>query len=333
MRVGQRLFLAVLPAILGVFTVAGLAYWGQYAHEAPHLVIVVAVIAAVASLVVASLNTRYVAQRIERLAAQGATARHASRPGMRNVADAVTGRTLADAGPDELDAIESVVDHLSTAVTVAEAERVDLRREYATRLAEYTELLSAAATTVGGRLQEVRLPLHILLDNRFGDLNENQEEMLGAARTAADDADAELRALADIVALDTGRLVLRADSIRIGDVLRSLVPTVAAEAARVGAHLSADIGPVLPTVVGDRMRMHESLRVLLVAWTRGAVPGSEPRLSADEDHGVTDIVLDGGRRLAPTAATALARRLVHAHGATVLEEGSRLVIRFARVPQ
>ena len=46
MRVGQRLYLALLPAVLGVLTVAALAYWGQYAHaRRPEVVVVVAVIA------------------------------------------------------------------------------------------------------------------------------------------------------------------------------------------------------------------------------------------------------------------------------------------------
>lgn len=35
MKVSHRLYLTVLPAILGVLAVAGLAYWGQYAHVIP----------------------------------------------------------------------------------------------------------------------------------------------------------------------------------------------------------------------------------------------------------------------------------------------------------
>ena len=34
MTVSQRLYLAVVPAIVGVFAVAGLAYWGQYDRQA-----------------------------------------------------------------------------------------------------------------------------------------------------------------------------------------------------------------------------------------------------------------------------------------------------------
>jgi hypothetical protein len=39
MKISHRLFLGVIPSLVGLFTVAGLAYWGQYAHAAPQLVV------------------------------------------------------------------------------------------------------------------------------------------------------------------------------------------------------------------------------------------------------------------------------------------------------
>ena len=71
MRVGQRLFLAVMPAIIGLFTVAALAYWGRVDRSAPRWLIVITAVAALLSLAVAWQNTRYVARRIERLAGAG----------------------------------------------------------------------------------------------------------------------------------------------------------------------------------------------------------------------------------------------------------------------
>ena len=71
MRIAQRMYLALLPALLGVVTVGALAYWGQYEHEAPVWFVVVVAIATIGSLIVAWLNARYVTRRIERLAARG----------------------------------------------------------------------------------------------------------------------------------------------------------------------------------------------------------------------------------------------------------------------
>ena len=56
------------------------------------------------------------------------------------------------------------------------------------------------------QLDEIRMPLHILLENRFGDLNDNQEEMLATARTAADDAQALLERLRQVADVDRGTL-------------------------------------------------------------------------------------------------------------------------------
>ena len=58
MRVGQRLFLAVLPAIVGLLTVAGLAYFGEYAHEAPEWLVALALAASLGSAALAWRNTR-----------------------------------------------------------------------------------------------------------------------------------------------------------------------------------------------------------------------------------------------------------------------------------
>ena len=53
MTISQRLYLAVVPAVVGVFTVAGLAYWGQFHRAAPEWVVVVAAVSAVGSLFLA----------------------------------------------------------------------------------------------------------------------------------------------------------------------------------------------------------------------------------------------------------------------------------------
>jgi len=86
MRVGQRLFLAVVPAIVGLLTVAALVYFGEYARQAPEWLVLVAVTAALGSAVLAWRNTRYVTQRIEQLGRGARSPRHRAGPctGRRN---------------------------------------------------------------------------------------------------------------------------------------------------------------------------------------------------------------------------------------------------------
>ncbi len=111
------------------------------------------------------------------------------------------------------------------------------------RLQEYAALLAEAASAVARHLDEVRLPIHILLENHFGQLNENQEEMLAAARAAAEAASVELGRLREIAELDRGVLNFRRDRVRVGDLLRALEPQLEADGERTGVRVSIDVQP------------------------------------------------------------------------------------------
>jgi signal transduction histidine kinase len=304
MRTGQRLFLAVIPAVVGVLAVAGLAYWGDYAHQAPHIVVIIAAIAAVGSLVMAWYNTRYVTQRIAQLAA----------------------KVDSSAGLDELDAIETVVDRHTTALRDAETRRLKAETAADLRIKEHGELMSQVASTVSKGIDEIRLPLHILLENRFGDLNENQEEMLDAARTATELVNADADRLAEIGQLDRGALALRSDRIHIADVMHSLRPTVDSEGARVGVRVEIDVAPALPPVIGDRGRLQEALALVLQDSVRRTPSGGTARITiAAQGTGILITVLHGAPP-ASDVALALARRLLEAHGATVERATGRISI-------
>jgi signal transduction histidine kinase len=259
MTVSQRLYLAVVPAILGVFTVAGLAYWGQYDRQAPHVLVIVGVIASVGSLVVAWRNTRYVATRVTRLAASGPESRH-----------------------DELDVIEQEVDRLRRAVAGAEAAQAGAQQRAEASVREYGTLVSDAAMAAARQLDEIRMPLHILLENRFGDLNDNQEEMLASARTAADDAQASLERLRQVADIDRGTLRMRAERLRLTDLVAALLPGLAAEGARGSVAVSADLSPWLPAVSGDRALLGQALSLLTGDAVRRTPAGGAVRITGGD---------------------------------------------------
>lgn len=304
MRTSDRLFLAVIPAVVGVLAVAGLAYWGDYAHSAPHIVVIIAAVAAVGSLVMAWYNTRYVTQRIAQLAA----------------------KVDSSSGLDELDAIETVVDRHTTALREAEGRRAQAEREAGLRIREHGELMSQVASTVSGGLDEIRLPLHILLENRFGDLNENQEEMLEAARTAAERVNADADRLAEIGQIDRGALALRSDRIHVADVLQSVRPTVDAEGARIGVNVEMEVAPALPAVAGDRGRLQEALALVLQDSVRRTPAGGTVRITIEAQGAAILITVLHGAAPALDVASALARRLLEAHGATVERAEGRISI-------
>jgi signal transduction histidine kinase len=324
MKISQRLYFAVAPAILGVFTVAALAYWGKFHRAAPEWVVVVAAVSAVGSLILAWQNTRYVAQRIERLAGARTQREAATLSPLGVVRNAALPR--AGDAPDELDSIEDVVDHLSSAVSVAQAGSEARERAAAERVQEYALLLDEGSAAVRRQLDEARVALHILLEHHFGPLNDNQDEMLEAARAGTDTADTELARLQEIAQLDRGALHVRRDPLRVGDLLQSLRPQLEADGAKIGVTLTIDTMPGLPRIVGDRVRLQQALELLLRHLVRHATPGAAVAIATEIDNGVLGIVVRHAQPPTLDADVALARRIIQAHGGhiDVSEEGTTI---------
>jgi signal transduction histidine kinase len=306
------MYLTVMPALLGVLVVAALAYWGQYHQQVPHLVVVVAGVATMGTLALAWLNARYVALRVERLAGSEGGGSSVT---LRGIASAVAPGHVGTPA-DELDTIEEVVDRLSSAVAVAESGKEAREQEMLERARDYSTLMASVAEDVEKRLEDIRLPLHILLENRFGELNENQEEMLGAARAAADAADADVVAMHQLADLDRGARPLRHDRILPGDLVKALVPTLQAQAEKQGATLRVDIEPLIPAIWGDQPQLQEALSTLLSeAVARADNTDLELRLQKAETG--CEVVVRGGGTVRRTVRTALAMRLVGVMGGRV----------------
>ena len=330
MRVGQRLFLAVVPAIVGLLTVAALVYFGEYARQAPEWLVLVAVTAALGSAVLAWRNTRYVTQRIEQLAARRAEPEASS--GAVHRAAQLLGAALhpqpsAGAGADELDRIETLVERLSDTLAQERAAQAARAEALAQREREYASLVEHAVAGALEQLEEVRLPLHILLENRFGELNENQEEMLGAARGAAEAADAALLRLRDVVRLDTGSLRLRAERVRLQDVVEGLLPPLRVAAGERDISVQVDLPPTLPALVADRGRLQEAVATLLFDFVRQAPQGAAIVVAGSHDRQDVQLTVGGGGALVLTDASTLAVRLIRAHGGGVDVQPGQLVVR------
>jgi signal transduction histidine kinase len=313
--ISQRLYLAVVPAVVGVFTVAGLAYWGKFHRAAPEWVVVVAAVSAIASLFLAWQNTRYVARRIERLAGVPAERRAGSQSPLAVVRSAA----LPGSGPlpDELDSIEDVVDHLSNAVSAAEEGSRKSEAAAAERIEEYAVLLDEATAAVRRQLDETRMALHILAEGQFGALNENQDEMLAAARAGTETVETEMGRLQEIAQLDRGALHARRESVNIPEVLRSLRPQLESDGARASATVAFDVLPGLPRAQGDRIRLQRALELLLRHVVHHAIPGAAILIGATSDSGALRITVAGGQPPTLDADIALARRIVEAHGGRI----------------
>jgi len=227
--------------------------------------------------------------------------------------------------------VKKAVEGAPAGVPRVELDRMERRVESDERVREYMKLLSDATADAMKQLDEARLPLHILLDNKFGDLNENQEEMLGAARAAVEQADLRLRRVREIVDIDAGRVALRRDAVRTGDLITSLLPGLNAQGQESGVEVTADLAPALPRVTADRAKLQEACRLLLSERVRGLPPGSRVSISAEPSGNVVKIdVKHPGGAEGTGADTALARRLIAAIGGTVEDHDGMTTITLPR---
>lgn len=340
MKISHRLYVTVAPGILGVIAIAALGYWGQYQRQAPELFIELAAAAAVISLVTAWSNARFIAQRIERLAGTSASADERLGSNHDASSDATSRQSLTtlrgvvsavapahvNRPPDEIDQIEQTVDRLSRAVDVAESDRAVGERRLEERVRDHARLMAAVADDATRRLDEVKLPLHILLENRFGELNENQEEMLGSARAAAEAIDMELVSLRRIAELDLGERQIRIDRVRPSEIIESIRPLLDAAAQAQGAVLHVEIAPLLPALNADRAQLQEALVTLFRLAIEGVEASAPLELTVGamgaagdslRDAKGIELLLLGGTAPRKTIHGALAARIVVAHGGTL----------------
>jgi signal transduction histidine kinase len=305
--VGWRLSAGLLPSVLGVALVVGLFYYGEVGRAVPRLVLLLAVLLTAVSLAATWVNARYFAERITRLARAAAGASSSGTAGGR---------------ADEFDRIERAVGDLGSALSAAEAERTQAGAAADAQRRDEATMLAAAVGDALSLLDDVRLPLHILLETRFGELNENQEELLRDARTAADAIDAALRRLAQVADVDRGAFVVTRELIQVNDVVRSVAPIARAAAARHEARIAVELEPGLPRVLADRARLAEALALIAVAAAEATGPDTPLRVATAREEGRTII------RVAPAVEPAvLARRLIEAQGGAVAPADGSVGIR------
>ena len=146
------------------------------------------------------------------------------------------------------------------------------------------------------QLNDVRLPLQILLESPFGELNENQEELLRDARAASDAIDVALRRLGQVADIDRDALAVQRELVQVNDVVRSVLPLARAAAERKGARTETELEPGLPRVLADRTRLAEALTLFAVEAAERTGPDVPLKISTMRD-GVRAII-----RITPTVA-------------------------------
>lgn len=198
--------------------------------------------------------------------------------------------------------------------------------ERGARVVSDIELLDAVADTLARTTGDVQLPIHILLENRFGELNENQEEMLQAASTAADRIDVVSRQLGRILDLEHHRITFQPEALRIGDLMRSVLAIAAARGEQRQVSVKFEMPPLPPSVVADRYFLGEALTALFTAVVDRADAGTEIHVVVADGERIVRVTLDYHGPAPVGLDAVMARRLVVAQsGRADLSDGRAAV--------
>jgi len=196
------------------------------------------------------------------------------------------------------------------------------------RAAEAFALLENAVEAIAARLSEVQLPLHILLSSPFGELNENQEELLAAAREATDAADLHLRQLAKLLDLERGAITMMPEPISLPDLLRPALAIAEARAKQRRIDFRVRLSAAAPRVVVDAVHAQEALSAILTSLVQ-RIPGhSDISVDAAEDEsgGVRIVVNHEDAEMTRSLEQRLATRLIEAQHGCVSDERRRTTI-------
>lgn len=310
--VGQRLLLGLAPSLLAVALVPALAYYGEIGREAPQYVVGVAAALAAVSLMLTWWNSRYLSRRLRRLGT-------------------IEGVTSAKTSMDDLDRIEAEVARLAVALATSQREGVIDHQQLEGRLHEQATMLAATLRGISAQIDEVRLPLHILLDARFGELNENQEELLVAARDGANAMDAAVRRLGVVVDVDRKAIAIRLEPVAPNDVVRAILPMVRSTAERLGFPIDIALEPALPRVWANRAALAESLALIATIIVEHSTTEETVVIStrSDRQHCYVEIT-PLNQAVLDEPLTISARRLLQAQEASMSYEGRAITISLPR---
>ena len=201
------------------------------------------------------------------------------------------------------------------------------REAAARRATDLAARLDELINALSDGVQAVQLPLHILLDSPFGALNENQEEMLEAARAAAEQLEVRLRQSRKLIDVDRGAVPVHARPIGLAELLRPALAIAEARAAKRGVTLRSSVSPLAPRALVDPIHAQEAVTLVLGEALEHAESGGALRLEAAQDgEARIRIRISGGPKLVVTLPLRLAGALLIAQGGALVPDGDGLSI-------
>lgn len=164
-----------------------------------------------------------------------------------------------------------------TGVTLVLADVTELRRLDESK----SDLLATVSHELKTRLTSVRMAVHLLLDDKVGDINERQTELLLAAREDTEHLHRMIEGLLDIGRIRSGHLKMEVKPLRTQDLILHSFDAMKHGFQDKGVNLEYDVPEDLPSVLADPSRAHLVLDNLLSNALKYTTAGGRVTVSAE----------------------------------------------------
>lgn len=171
-----------------------------------------------------------------------------------------------------LDAVENL-----NGVTIVLVDVTELRRLDETK----SDLLATVSHELKTSLTSVRMAIHLLLEDKVGDLNPKQAELVLAAREDSDRLNHIIEGLLDMGRIKAGKLDMELKPMAAQEIVDHAADEFRSLFQDKNVHLSIDIPADIPVVLADPTRVHHILANLLNNAIRFTSPGGEVNISAE----------------------------------------------------
>jgi signal transduction histidine kinase len=202
-------------------------------------------------------------------------------------------------------------DHALLGVTVVLADVTNLRR-----LDEMKSgMLSVVSHELKTPLTSIRMGVHLLLEERLGDLTAQQSEILTAIREDSNRLHQIIENLLDMGRMESGRGIMDLKPHALSDIVQdSTLPLEAAFRDR-GVNLAVDLPVDLPRVMVDPVRIRHVFSNLLGNALKYTPPGGDVRVSAIQAGSAVEVsVTDTGSGIAKQNLDRIFERFFRAPG-------------------
>lgn len=226
-----------------------------------------------------------------------------------------------------------------TGITLVLADVTDLRRIDETK----SDLLSTVSHELKTRLTSVRIALHLMLDDKLGELNSKQTELALTARDDCEHLYKIIEGLLDISRISSGKMKMELVKVSIDEVIRQCMENFHHSYQDKGVHLNYECALDLSDVWADTIRMPLILENLLSNALKCTSAGGNVYIHTQNENNFVKItVTDNGIGISPTdiphifekfyrgisannntgagLGLAIAKEIVESHGGLIMVE-------------